>query len=631
MIGADMLALLVNSVIVALGSGLVALALSVGPGVRVIATLLLAQAWITCVLLLSGVGLQRLDATAITAVNLAIALAVVIGCRRHMPRLAAGIRAAPGAVRSWIGGLRGSIVRRPAIAIVGAVVGAGLAWKLAQALRLPTLDYDGFSYHLVTVDVWLQGGAIGRVPQRIWSDGYPANGELITLWLMAFTRSDMLANLTAFLAVPLAMAATAGLARTLGATRDRAILAGLVIGGTPAVLALSASTYVDSWAMADVAAAAVFGALAVRSGRTGSPVPFVLAGVAIGLAVGTKASMAIPMATIAAALVLASTRAAGTWPDRARAAARTAVLVAVPALALGGYWYLKNLLVFGDPFWPFTLGPFHGIGDFGLITQTPAGLAGDPEPVAILRSWFADFGARSYLYDTQIGGFGLVWALLLVLAVVGIARTERAVRGYIAALGAAMLVTLLTMPMGWWPRLTLFFVVLVAALAAVGVSRLPRLPNRVVVAVIVVLVSLSVQVTVGRSNLLPGLDSRQPPAVTLARIMAAGDPLRVDIGLWGVCSRVTGLPKGARVAVDSFALVHAVIGHALDRTSLPPMDMSADPKVLAQRLHLVGATHLILAPWSVALPGVTDRPDLFPPLGQTCRAAQVFEVSPGAP
>lgn len=629
MIGPDMLALIVNSIIVALGASLLARALPAGPGVRVIAALLLTQAWITVVLLLSGVGLQRLDATAITAVNLAIALAVAIGCRRHVPQLAAEIRALPGATRSSIGGVRGSIARHPAIAILATVLGVALAWKLAQALRLPTLDYDGMSYHLVTVDVWLQSGAIGRVPQRIFSDGYPANGELITLWLMAFTRSDVLANLTAFLAVPLAMAATAGLARTLGATRDHAVLAGLVIGGTPAVLALSASTYVDIWAMADVAAAAFFGALALRSGRA-AEISVVLAGIAMGLAVGTKLSMAIPMATIAAVLV-ARGGGAATWRARARAGARIAALIAVPALALGGYWYLKNLLIFGNPFWPFDLGPFRGIGDFALIIQTPAGLVGDAAPVAILRSWFADFGARSYLYDTRIGGFGLVWGLLLVLAVVGIARTERAVRGFAAALAAAMLVTLLIMPMGWWPRYTLFFLVLVAALAAVAVSRLPRLPSRVVVAAIVVLVSVSVQITAGRSNLLPGPGSTQPQAVALARIMAAGGPLRLDLGLWEVCSRVTGLPDGARVAVDGFALVHAVIGRALNRTSLPPIDMSPDPTVLAQQLHEVRATHLILASWSDALPGVTNRPDLFPPLGLTCRSAQVYQVSSVAP
>src|SRR4029078_8604388 len=88
----------------------------------------------------------------------------------------------------------------------------------------------------------------------IWSDGYPANGELITLWLMAFTRNDTLANLTALLGMPLEMAATGGLAGVLGARRDLAILAGLIAGATPAVIALAASTYVDIWAMADIAA-----------------------------------------------------------------------------------------------------------------------------------------------------------------------------------------------------------------------------------------------------------------------------------------------------------------------------------------------------------------------------------------
>ena len=76
-----------------------------------------------------------------------------------------------------------------------------LLWRTFLALRMPVIDYDGWSYHLVTVDVWLQANEIVRVPQRIWTDGNPSNGEVLTTWLMAFDRRDALAGFTSILLI----------------------------------------------------------------------------------------------------------------------------------------------------------------------------------------------------------------------------------------------------------------------------------------------------------------------------------------------------------------------------------------------------------------------------------------------
>ena len=85
--------------------------------------------------------------------------------------------------------------------------------------------------------------------------------------------------------------------------------------------------------------------------------------------------------------------------------------------------------------------------------------------------------------------------------------------------------------------------------------------------------------------------------------MAAGDPLRRDLGLWTTCSTVTDLPAGASVAADGFSLVHAIVGHELERRALPPIEMSSDPVVLHDRLRDAGATHVVLGPASIGLLG----------------------------
>jgi hypothetical protein len=633
-----MIPLLVNSVVAIAGAFIVATAAPMAQLDRVVAWLLLLQAWVTAVLLTAGLVLGRLDAVTITAVNVGLAVLAAALTRPWRKVDRASVGRAATSVRGVAAAVPGVIRRHPAVALLGAGVCVAIAWKTVQALRLPVLDFDGFSYHLVTVDVWLQSGSIGRVPQRIWSDGYPANGELITLWLMAFTRNDTLANLTALHGVPLAMTATAGLARVLGARRDLAILAGLVAGATPAVIALAASTYVDIWAMADIAAAAFFGARAFRA-RDDATVPLLLTGVAMGLAVGTKASMAIPAAAIWLAIVIgrlvvrrrpAAEGPAGRPPIslRVRSAARAAVVAGVPTAVFGGTWYLKDLVVFGNPIWPFRVGPFPGLGDFSMITQTPRGLAGLPGIVAILRSWTADPGVTTYPYDTRIGGFGVAWVVLIVLAGIGLVLADRAVRPYVAVVLGAMVLTLVTMPMGWWPRLTLDLVVVVVALAAVALSRLPRPAATAAVGLVVVLSLWSAGIAAFRSNLGVAGGGAPPGPLRLAGIMAAGNPLRTDLGLWATCATVDRLPDGSRVVADGFGLIHAIVGHELERVALPPIETTADPVALHERLQAAGATQYVVTPDSPGYGAAASRPDLFVRIGPTCRSAMVYAVAP---
>ena len=61
----------------------------------------------------------------------------------------------------------------PPAAIAFAVIVVMLLWRTFLALRMPVIDYDGWSYHLVTVDVWLPANEIVRVPQQIMDRRQP--------------------------------------------------------------------------------------------------------------------------------------------------------------------------------------------------------------------------------------------------------------------------------------------------------------------------------------------------------------------------------------------------------------------------------------------------------------------------
>ena len=127
------------------------------------------------------------------------------------------------------------------------------------------------------------------------------------------------------------------------------------------------------------------------------------AGLAIGLAVGTK-STAVAMAAALTVTVIALAPAGRRWA--------TASWWFVPALLGGGYWYLRNLIVAGNP-----LPQATGLGPISL-----------PHPER-LQEGRPDFSIVHYLTDTAVWrdyfgpgldqAFGSLWPLVILGAVAG--------------------------------------------------------------------------------------------------------------------------------------------------------------------------------------------------------------------
>lgn len=629
-----MLGLLVLSTLVLVTSGAIALWLPLRGSVeRVAAWLLIAHATITGLLLVAGLLLRALEPSVIAFVGALFGLAIAgLGLRgQHGPigRILVGGRMTGRAVT----GALTEAVRWWPIATLAIVVLVSYAWRALIAVRLPVLDYDGFSYHLVTVDVWLQTGEIGRVPQRWWSDGYPANGELMTLWLTVFTGSDRLATLTGLVAVPLAIVGTVGIARRLGANRPSALLAGLVLSAMPAFIALSTTTYVDGLAVAYLAGAWFFGLAAMSAVEwPHRRALLVLTGIAIGLGAGTKGTLILPLAVLALGLLVdAARRSAGR--EKVRQSAHAAVLVGLPAALMGGYWYVKNVLVFGNPVWPFAVGPLPGLGTIDdLIVQAPPQLA-DLWPVArIARSWFADPWVTRYFYDTRIGGFGVEWPLVLIFGMAGVAILVRGRRfAPLVLLVAPALVTLASMPMSWWPRLTLFVPLIVLALAAIALTRLPRVAASVAGALVVVATMVSLWVATAHGNAPVREGEGLPSLPSMVRLVGSSAEERENLGFWGQCASLRTIPPGSRVAWDDFNLLHAIAGPKSDRFALAPVVPTTDPLNLLRQARDMGADYLLLHDTGLSLVAAKRDPQAFTILGPGCRATQIVAVSRDAP
>ncbi len=273
------------------------------------------------------------------ALTVAALLTGLIAWRRSPGPLAAPAwRALAGA---W-GGLG-----RPARLLLGALAGAALAW-LAWIARHPGLGIDPLTYHLPESILWIQQGHPGSVEtlQYDFPQGYyPVTNELIVGWVVAIARSS-----AASLAWTPAAALLAVLAGWLGLRR----LAGDRLVSALAIAAVLLSPIAASQLIGphtDLPAAAwLWTAAALVAAAERRPRLLAAAVLAAALAVGTKTTTA-PFSVLLGVYAV--------WRHRrARALAPLLGAAAAAGVAVGGVWYLRNLIVHGSPLYPFKGTPF---------------------------------------------------------------------------------------------------------------------------------------------------------------------------------------------------------------------------------------------------------------------------------
>jgi 4-amino-4-deoxy-L-arabinose transferase-like glycosyltransferase len=325
----------------------------------------------------------------------AIAAGVVVLARRH-PRLQAEIREP----------LSGADV-----GLVAALI-AAIGPRLWAGLHRTTFLYDTLSYHLHVPVRWMHTAHIGIVP-AVFGDPSPAyapsNLELVFLFLMSPLRSDYLAGVGQIPFAALAVAAIVATAREAGGRRSTALAAALAFVLIPEVWGQVPTAMTDLGLAACLLSSLPF-ALRLWRARMSGRADLLVFAVAIGLAIGSKyAGVALALPFIAIGVIALVRRRKSTNLRRPLAHALVAVL------ATGGFWYVRNVLVTGNPFYP----------------VAPPGLP--------LPSLYGGAEMRAWDYHLPVGDLGALGAMLLAAgfgfvgaAAIAIARQWRAVEAVLA-------------------------------------------------------------------------------------------------------------------------------------------------------------------------------------------------------
>jgi hypothetical protein len=458
----------------------------------------------------------------------------------------------------------------PATAALCAVSSVAVAWQAVVAVVLAPYAYDALTYHLVAVVTWMQSHRLAESALTPCCAHYPLTPELLFAWPMVITRSDAAVNLVQVAFIVLGAFAVAGLARSLGARGPLVAFAGAAFAATPIVLAQGPTEFVDvmiaSWTLAALHSTVRF----VRAPDVRRVVP---AALATGLLLGSKGTGLIWAVAIGATLLVAAVWSARRHVLTVRGAASAIAVVALACVALGSFWYVRNVAEHGNPVYPFRLAVagvviFDGPERLGPI-QEATSQSTDPWPIQVVRNWRADltfWNQHRYSYEQRSGGLGPIWAWVgapLTLAVVVIAIRRR---------DATLLVLLLVgivfvlQPYRWWSRFTIPLAGVGAV--SVGIAAGWRGVGKVVRAAVLVLGCVGIVLVVGHVNPASRATPIRPTKVLSLATRPRSSRLASEV-FFPEYGFVSAINRGETVVADLDAeplrFVYLLYGGDLDR------------------------------------------------------------------
>jgi hypothetical protein len=297
--------------------------------------------------------------------------------------------------------------------LTGGVIALVFAhWGLTtkDALDRGIFNFDSLWYHMPFAADMVQSHSVTGLhyTETVFTNWfYPQNSELLHATGILLTHRDTLSLFLNFAFLALSFLAAWCIGRPYGRGHLTVVAAAIVLECHTLVVREPGA------AKNDLVAAALFlaaVAILVNARRAHNPKvalpvgwPLAVSGLAVGLAVGTKSTaVAMAAALTLAVVVLAPTgrrwAAFGWW--------------FIPALLGGGYWYLRNLIIAGNP-----LPQATSIGPISL--PHPERLQ-EGRPNFNIVHYATDTGVWRHYFEPGLHqAFGSLWPLVILAAVAG--------------------------------------------------------------------------------------------------------------------------------------------------------------------------------------------------------------------
>ena len=308
---------------------------------RVVATLILSFAHATFVVLLLGVVFRYLNVWSVPILSLLISLFAFFISRNYQRSFLQDTRQALSELYS---------TRNYFLYAITFLLVLQIAILMLKVLILPPHIWDAFVYHLPPAVEWYQQGFIPPVLETSVNriNGSPLGMTLLAYWFFIFFRDDFLVEMPMLLWALSLIPVSIAVMRQSGVSRLWSFKFAAVIFFLPIVL-MQAITNKDHLGL-NIAfiAGLLFLAEFIKNKQN---VMVALAATALGLVAGYK--IVAPIYVLITLLMFSAllwTRHRDLLVGRQHLArlVKTTGLSVLIALILGGYWYLRNLVVYGQ-------------------------------------------------------------------------------------------------------------------------------------------------------------------------------------------------------------------------------------------------------------------------------------------
>jgi hypothetical protein len=437
-----------------------------------------------------GIRLQRQSCLGIVVLAACVAMAADWISR---PRGTAEQTVAPGDALQAAPRLLPSALGRLTLVvfILLMVVFAFASWRRGD------LSYDGNAYHTLAANQWAVNGRISEIDPGFevspFANGYPKGAEAVAFVLSEAFGCNM-AGILNFAFAPLGLLGVALLCQTFGAGWRDAFVLGAWFLLVPVNIYQYGSSHVDS-AFAS-AVIALFALLAFDLAQPGArPGGMLAAGCAAGSALAIKSTGPLLVAVGVLGYLIASYQIDKRLPPGESSSdrffgplTRAAVCIAL-GMAIGGYWYGRNLLLHGNPLYPAAV----ALAGHNILPGIPlATIFKDDIPPPLRRlhpllrlpiSWLIPlFRAKAWDHEVELGSLGAFWILACVPAIAYCLRSLRGHRlsdrqriAYIF-LAASVAVCLLGTPLSFRSRFTVWLFALGMPSVVIAL-RMPHSPD----------------------------------------------------------------------------------------------------------------------------------------------------------
>lgn len=306
----------------------------------------------------------------------------------------------------------------------------------------PVISQDALVYHLAAPEIYLREGGLTFIPGNFYAS-FPENAEML-FTLALLLEQESLANLVHWLFGLGSVLAIVQVTRHATGGRGGS-LAACLFATVPTVALISSWAYVDlALVFFQMMAILAFLRWAGPPGdrRTGL---LVLAALHVGLAAGCKYTGGAIGVVLGAGLVISGL--ARSRPRRE--ILREFSILGFVSLAVVSPWYLKNLILTGNPLYPFLYGLFGGrdwdAGRAETMSIYFKNFGGDSSPIGLLKlpwrlTYEADFSTIDR-FDGVLGAGFLIGLPCLLLAIRGRRPVQLLLFFTVAFLGIWMVTT----------------------------------------------------------------------------------------------------------------------------------------------------------------------------------------------